>query len=579
MPAGMRHLPLLIALLAGAVGIGLGLRVMWGSSSGTAIDGGGGDGGRSGAQAARGVYSGGAPQGHVYTGVAWEPADVNPFTTNDPLALRLVLPYTHDGLLDVDPATGALRGALAERWEVAADGASCTFTLRAGVPFADGTPLTMADVLFGWELAKAGHTALGIVGDAFSRVRDVEVVDDRTLRVVFAGTHFAAVRTVGENWRVAQKRFFVDAVAKLAGGDVPAVDSARFAALLHQIKTESGPGTGPYVLHNDPVGLSHWRVRDQMLLVRNEHCWRRAAAPGTWNFAGIRTLFRDEAGATNAFLRGEVDWFLSPKAAELVQSRPELQRQYRRLVYDYETLGIYRVIWNCRRPPLDDPRVRRALGMLFDVDAILEQFEGRGARALAHCPRGSPAYPSGIEPLPYDPPAARRLLREAGFDPEQERPLRIALLAPQATAPLRRITERFVDAARRAGVELEVRDPGPSLTAAKKLHWDGLLGLTSFRASGDPFDFLHSEGADNDGGWSNPEADQLLAAARSDLDPEHRAATWRQLHTLVYREQPVTLLAHPVATIMLHNRIKDLEPGPRGLVPERAWVAPEDQRP
>ncbi len=568
----MRHLPLLLVALAGAVGVGLSLRVMWGSTAGTAT----GD-----ATNGRAAYAGGLPQGHVYTGVSGEPADVNPFTTNEQLGTRLVLAYTHDALLDIDPATGQLRPALAERWEVASDGTSCTFTLRANVKFADGAPMAMADVLFGWDLACAGHVPLGIIGDAFSRVRAVDVVDERTLRVHFRDRHFAVVRVVGENWRVAQKKFFVDRVAARCGGEPPpAVDSARFADLLDDIKTECGPGTGAYVLHNDANGQSNWRPRQEVLLVRNEHSWRRAAFPGTWNFAGVRTLFRDQTGAINAFLRGEVDWFSTQMAGDLLKSRPELQQDYRTLVYDYETLGVFRVIWNCKHPPFDDRRVRRALGMLFDCDTVLAHFDGHGRRALAHAKPASAAYPTGVEPLPFDPPAARRLLREAGYDPEQGKPLRVVLLAPQGGDPLRRIVDLFVDAAQRAGVELEVRARDSKTFVPEKMkgEWDGLLGLLYFRASGDPFDFLHSEGADNDGRWANPEADALVAAARTELDAGRRAATWRELHTLVHREQPVTLLVHPVATILLHTRIKNVEPGPIGLVPERAWVAPADQR-
>ena len=56
------------------------------------------------------------------------------------------------------------------------------------------------------------------------------------------------------------------------------------------------PGTGPYMLSNPPGGPSTWRRRQDLLLVRNPHSWRREAEPGCWNFDGIRTLFRDPDG-------------------------------------------------------------------------------------------------------------------------------------------------------------------------------------------------------------------------------------------------------------------------------------------
>jgi hypothetical protein len=50
------------------------------------------------------------------------------------------------------------------------------------------------------------------------------------------------------------------------------------------------------------------------------------------------------------------------------------------------------------------------------------------------------------------------------------------------------------------------------------------------------------------------------------------------MHTIVYREQPATLLAHPLATILLDKRIQGATTGRSGLVLERAFVAPEKQR-
>ena len=61
-------------------------------------------------------------------------------------------------------------------------------------------------------------------------------------------------------------------------------------------------------------------------------------------------------------------------------------------------LGHYFVLWNCRRPPFDDPRVRRALGLLFDRDAICrEVFGGQATVAKGYFRPGSPEYPDRLE--------------------------------------------------------------------------------------------------------------------------------------------------------------------------------------
>lgn len=566
----MRLLPILFIVLFAVLGIALGLNVMWGASAGV-----------SSAQGALPVATRDRPQGHVYTGVAGEPSDVNPLTTYDPLATRLVLPYTHDALLDQDPASGALRPALADSYEVSPDGMSCLFRLRDGVVFSDGSAMTMADALFGWELAKAGHLLLGVLAQCFERVTEVEVLDERRFRVTFQGGSFSTANAVGLGWMVVQKDFFVGCVRRRLAPDepMPEVRSQRFAELLDQVNERCGPGTGPYELHNDPDGVSNWSRRQEVLLTRNEHCWRRALRLDCWNFAGIRTLFRDQAGAQNALLRGEVDWFAGGQPDQLLASHPRLAKDYEKYVYDYPALGVFRIIWNCDQEPFGDPRVRRALGMLVHREQMAAVFGGAAKPAMGYCKPGTRAYPE-VEPLPFDPKAARQLLREAGYDPAAGRPLRMNLLTYQGHEPTRRMTELFASAAKDAGVELEVRARESSAVAAeiKAGEWHGLLAHQGFEQWGDPFRFLHGDGLFNLGGWRDVEADRLAVAARQELDHDRRLDLWRQLQELAYRQQPAALIVHPLAAVLFNRHIEDCLVGPLGLKPNTAWVPPPLQR-
>lgn len=595
----MRLLPTVLIILLAVFGVALGLSVMWGGSSGgrsapvadvaggvVPTDGSPGSDGKGqgvavGRRAQMPAFLGDKPQGHIYTGALGEPSDVNPFTTHDPIGQRLVLSFTHDSLLDRDPATGRLRSALASAYEVGADGLSCTFTLRDGVQFSDGQLMTMADVLFGWQLAEAGHLELGFVSSCYRRISAAEALDDRHLRVRFGDRHFAAVGTVGLGWIVAQKQFFVDRVRERLdpGEAMPEVASARFAALLGQVDQQCGPGTGPFELQNDPGGVSNWQRRQSMELTRNAFAWRRALRPGTWNFGGMRILFRDQAGARNALLRGEVDWYSGAQLDQLLANRAELSDRYQKLVYDYPELGCYRIVWNTELKPFDDPRVRRAMSMLVNRQEVLEVFAGAARVATAHAKIGSPAYPD-VQPLSFDPKAARRLLREAGFDPAQGKPLRMTLLTYNGSEPARRVLELFASSAKQAGIDLEVHARESAAFVAEKKYraWHGYMALQYFDTWGDPHRFLHSEGRDNDGRWQHRDADRLIEAAQIELDDGKRSALWRELHELAHLEQPATLVVHPLASMLLNRSIEDCAPGPLGLRPYRAWVAPELQR-
>lgn len=519
-----------------------------------------------------------AADGHVYTGCAESPDDVNPLTAHGGVARRLVLGYTHEALLAVDPATGELVPAAAERFTPDADGGGCAFALRTGLRFADGSEATLDDVLFPWELAKAGHLPLGFVGDAFARVQDVVRTGDRTFRVVFRDRHYAAVRTVGESWLVVSRRFFLQRVAERAApAPAPAVDSAEFAALLAQVRSECGPGTGPYRLDNAPDGPQDWRPRQDLLLRPNAHCWQRAADPTAWSFAGVRVLFRDESAASHELFAGAVDWFSSPSLSNLLRARPDVLKDYQMLVYDYDALGVYRVAWNCRRGPFADREVRRALAGLFDLAALRERSDGLGPLAVAHCKPAAPECPKDLTPPRCDPEAVRSRLRELGFDPAAGKPLRLVLLAPAGTEILQRIVDLFADACRAAGVDLEVRQREFAAYVQEKQRgdWDGLLALQSFRPWGDPWDLLHSQGVDNVGGFADPAVDALADRARLTVDPAERAALWRQMHVLVHEAQPAALLVHPLATVLLHRRIQGAQVGRNGLALKHArWAEP-----
>lgn len=584
----MRLLPFLLILALAVFGVGLALTVMWSGSAGPSTA-------TSAARGAAGVTSPGVgeadgqwaplldgkPQGHVYAGAAGEPSDVNPFTTYDPLGRRLVLAYTHDTLLDHDPKSGELRPALCESYEISADGTTCTFTIREGLEFSDGSAVTMADVLFGWELAQAGHLALGYIGQGFARILSVDSLDRRRFRVHFRGQHFAAVAAVGLHWMVAKKQFFIDCVQRRlpVGESMPAIDSALFATLLDQVDEQCGPGTGPYQLLNDPTGVSNWDRRQELLLTRNDSSWRREVRPGSWNFAGMRTLFRDQAGARNAVLRGEVDWYSGPELDLLLASNSKLADGYQKLVYDYPELGCYRMIWNCKQAPFDDVRVRSAMGMLVNRSEVAKVFGGSAMAATAHAKLGSRAYPS-VEPLSFDPAAARGILREVGFDAGIGKPLRMTMLTYQGHEPTRRVVELFADAAKQAGIELEVHARESSGFVAEKAEgeWHGILALQYFGPWGDPYRFLHSDGLQNIGSWSHPDADRLSEVARRELDVARRSDIWRELHELAHREQPATLIVHPLASMLFNKNIEDCQPGPRGLKPNWGWVKPEHQR-
>lgn len=525
----------------------------------------------------------GIAQGHVYSGVADVPETFNPFTVNGTTAVRYVIAFTHDALLDTDPVTGGLRGGLAESWQLDADGLAFTCTLRPGVLFADGSKVMPEDVLFTWDVARTEAGLLGAIGDGLRMVKHARLLPGEPvrLRVELHQRHFDALRVVGQGWTVVQRRFFQDRVAALAradGSEVPQPGQPRFGDLLAQV-TDSGPGTGPYQLERDASGNATWRRGSDLCLVRNRLSYRRKLRPGTWNFAGIRLQFVDEP--TAAFTRlceRKLDWYVAPDVGEVLSTHPELEADYGKVTYDYLNLGFYQVVWNTRRL---GPGVRKALGMLFDRQRIAQDvMRGNAVPAVAYFKPGTPFYPRDLAPLPFDPAQARALLREEGFDAEAGRPLRVRVLSPAGNALFRILMASLASAAQTAGVELTVQEVEDLLIVAREGggDWDGICNLWSHATWVDPYDLFHSQGGKNRMGFADAEVDDLVVEIRAELDAEKRAQLCDRLNRLVHELQPVAFIVHPRACLLFNKHIRNADPGPLGLYPERFWVPREHQR-
>lgn len=527
------------------------------------------------------------PQGDSWSGVYPEPATLNPFTTQGAVARRYVLRYTHDTLMDLDPETAALRPALAETVVSSEDGLRHEFVLRGGVRFSDGRPLEMEDVLFAHALGSNPELPVGALGQVLGLLASVEAVDERTVRLTLTEGTARAFGLVATGYPVVSARYFRDEVARLAAEQSQAMPPSErdgaFGSLLAQVRMP-GPGTGPYQLGGSREEAARaWRDGIDLTLVQNPRSWRRAAHPTHWNLEKIHLRFLDDPAAARVALRQqEIDWVLE-RDPERALEDPVIAASYRPVVYDHIYLGHFAILWNHRRSGLSDPRVRRALTMAFDRDAIVRGLmKGRAQPAACWFKPGQPETPAEIQPLPFDPAAARMLLQEAGFDPAANRPLRVSLIYASSEELHRQIVELAEPAFARAGVELDLQPMEFSGMVARlgDRDFDAMLVVKSLERWVDPYPMFHSSQAERGSNWmgyANPEVDRLLEEARAELDDAKRADLYREFNRHFFRDQPVTLLAHELSSVLLHRRFRGADPGALGLFPESWWVEPGDQ--
>ena len=334
------------------------------------------------------------PQGHFYTGAYGEPpASLNPFITSGSVARGYVLAFTHDALMDWDPQSGLLRPALAESVEPEDDGVTFLFTLRDGLRFSDGSPMTLEDVMFTWEVCSDPDVPLGSMGPELSVVSTVEALPgppDR-LRVTLKEPFPAGFESFSTAWTVVRKSYFLGELARVAGQmgwpvpEGPGDDG--FGELLAAIKLP-GPGTGPYQLEQGfDNGDLNWPPTRDLLLVQNPTSWRRRVYEKAWNLDGFRLLFiTDKAAIISELRNGNLDWYYDADPEALFEQYPELRDQLTLHVYDYRNLGHFWIVWNLQ---LSLKRDESNSGRCFlqDIEVTWRCPPGNFYQALVHDPR------------------------------------------------------------------------------------------------------------------------------------------------------------------------------------------------
>ena len=333
---------------------------------------------------------------HLATNEDWETLDPA-FASG--VQTGAIVAKLYDGLMRYDYNSTEVVPNLAENVEVNDDATVFTITLRDGVTFHDGSPLTAEDVKYSFERVLNPDTAspvswvfedAGISGiEAFVNgeadgVSGIEVMDPQTVRITL-------------------EQPYAPFLFHLAMPAAHIVSQAVTSALAEGSDLSSNPvGTGPFTLAD--------RVRDSSLTLSAYEDYF-AGAPAvdeveyriitdpliTWQEFSAGNL--DVAAVPDA-LFGDIT--TDPQFEDMLQTLPELAVYYFALNQSFE--------------PFQDLRVRRAVAMAIDRQAIIDGiFNGKDLLANSPIPPGLAGYDAELQAYSYDPEMARQLLDEAGY--------------------------------------------------------------------------------------------------------------------------------------------------------------------
>ena len=461
---------------------------------------------------------------------------------------RTIKLLTFESLVGIHPETEAFIPLLASHWKIEQnpDGETPTFWFRIDekARFSDGAEVTADDVKKTWWHMTQEDRKDPINAMTFNEGFDEpEVIDKYTLKV----------RTKKNNWRL-----FLYFSGML-------VFPAKYCAIpgdqyLKEYNWKYMPGSGPYhVAKNSDI-----KKGESLTLTRRHDWWaeNERFARYTYNFEKIKFLvIRDREMQYERFKNGDLDYFRVFRAQRWAQDVPKeevVQKGWvqRVKVYNEAPEGFSGIVFNMRKPPFNDRRVRLAFALLFNLDKLREKlFFQEYDQIESYFPGRDWGDPDNNERIRFDPDRAEELLAEAGFKERDEEGYligpdgkRFEVTMRYAQQGFERIWLAVKEDYEDAGIKfnLELID-GATLT--KKIsdrqftiHFQSYGALlfpnpeTSWRS-----DLADKKNNNNIPGFKSARVDELCALYNVPFDRAKQKEIIREIDRLVFAEHPYAL--------------------------------------
>ncbi|MGI8856004.1 MAG: ABC transporter substrate-binding protein [Thermomicrobiales bacterium] len=456
--------------------------------------------------------------------------------------------YGGAGLTRYNPDTIDLEGFAAEKWTLSDDKKTFTFTLRDGLQWSDGTPITTADYLWTYQQAIKPENKYPYV-ENLNKFATYEAKDARTLVITFKEA----------------------STVNLENSDITALPKHIWEKYDWNDPTKNPEINAPTV-GSGMWKLKEWKRDDHATFVANDFYWE-----GRPNIdQTVIRVFGTQALAFQALKSGEVDYS---------NFQPSDYAEAKKLgnvnVYEWYTArGTWGYMgFNLRRPALKDPLVRKALAYASDRKGIIDSvLFSLGRPTYGNLPQSSWAFNPSIEHYDFDPQKSADLLKQAGYtlngkklmkDGQQ---LSLKLLYPTSSKPREGIATVTQQQLGDLGIAVDVQGlefQAYSDTIQKDAgDWD--LQLGAWNSTINPYFgyqlwYESSIPKLNFGAYINKQVEDLYKQAYTEFDREKQKVLYGQIQKILTDDEPYAFLYEALQFTGVNKRVGGITPTRLGI--------------
>jgi oligopeptide transport system substrate-binding protein len=487
----------------------------------------------------------------LHWGNGAEPEDLDPHTSKGEPEHNIQLAL-FEGLVAEEPRNAAPTNGVAERWEVSPDGKIWTFYLRKTARWSNGDPVQASDFVESWKrnltpaLASQYAYMLHVVKKAkeynegtltnWSEV-GFKVIDPQTVQIELTSP----------------TPYFLSLILHTSWYPVHIPTLLKYGRL----DDRRNPWTRPEnIVGNGAFVLKEWRMASHIIVEKSPTYWdaKNVKLNQIYFYAA-----ESQESEEKMFRSGQIHLLKECPQAKIEfykKNNPHLIN-----IAPILTTYFYRI--NTTRPPLNDPRVRKALAMAIDRKSIVENVT-RGSQVPAYnlTPPDTGGF-TGNAGLKEDLNEARNLLSQAGYPNGQNFP-KVEILFNTLESH-RAIAEALQEMWRKnLNIQVQLRNEEWKVYLSSMQQLDYYICRAGWGGDyDDPNTFLDmfvTGGGNNETGWSNKRYDQLIEEAGKIADQKKRFEIFQEAENLLMSEMPIIPVYFYTRPRLIQPALKEFYP-------------------